>query len=203
MREIIFCFLFLSYIPYSQAQMVSSGIYSSGLNLAFDDLTGSVTGFYDNESGYDEKTGTAQFSCTFYFSGKAELNQSNIISFYPGDSVPDSIPGILELGTNDQLTIRLNSEHGGCWNVQSFTADPVSFSLYKAVSWSQIRYVTGSNVDLFIDERGTSAFNIKLPFGSVLGISEIKGGFAQCTLLNSADAVISGWIKLNDLNLLK
>jgi len=185
------------------SQKIVSGIYSSGLNLAFDELTGRVTGFYHNESGYDEKTGTAQFSCTFYFSGTVESKQGKIVSFYQGDSVPDSIPGTLELGINDQLTISLNSEHGGCWNVQSFTADPVSFSLYKAVSWSQIRYVTGSNVDLFKDERGTSAFNIKLPFGSVLGISGIKGDFARCTLLNSADDVIEGWIKTHDLNVLK
>ncbi|MBK7970244.1 MAG: hypothetical protein IPK08_15605 [Bacteroidetes bacterium] len=87
--------------------------------------------------------------------------------------------------------------------MQSFIADPVSFSLYKAVSWSQIRYVTGSNVDLFKDERGTAAFNVKLPFGSVLGISGIKGDFAHCTLLNSADDVIEGWIKTHDLNVLK
>lgn len=203
MRKIIFCFLFLSYIPYSQAQKVSSGIYGSGLNIAFDELTGKVTGFYDSESGYDEKTGTTQFSCTFYFSGKAELNQSNIISFYPGDSVPDSIPGILELVNNDQLTIRLNSDHGGCWNVQTFASEPVSFSLYKAVSWNQIRYVTGSNVDLFKDESGSSSFNVKLPFGSVVGISGMKGDLAQCTVLNSTDDVINGWIKLSDLNLLK
>lgn len=203
MRKIIFCFLFLLYIPYSQAQKVSSGIYGSGLNIAFDELTGKVTGFYDNESGYDEKTGTAQFSCTFYFSGKADLNQSNIISFYPGDSVPDSIPGILEFGINDQLTIRLNSDHGGCWNVQTFASEPVSFSLYKAVSWSQIRYVTGSNVDLFKDASGSSSFNVKLPFGSVVGISGMKGDFALCTVLNSTDDVISGWIKLSDLKLLK
>jgi hypothetical protein len=199
-------FLALFFVCYGQncfSQKIVSGIYSSGLNVAFDELTGRVTGFYDSESGYDEKTGTTQFSCTFYFSGKAELNQNNIISFYPGDSVPDSIPGILEFGINDQLTIRLNSEHGGCWNVQTFTSEPVSFSLYKAVSWSQIRYVTGSNVDLFKDESGSSSFNVKLPFGSVLGISEIKGDLAQCTVLNSTDDVISGWIKLSDLNLLK
>jgi hypothetical protein len=199
-------FLALFFVCYGQncfSQKIVSGIYSSGLNVAFDELTGRVTGFYDSESGYDEKTGTTQFSCTFYFSGKAELNQSNIISFYPGDSVPDSIPGILELGNNDQLTIRLNSDHGGCWNVQTFASEPVSFSLYKAVSWNQIRYVTGSNVDLFKDESGSSSFNVKLPFGSVLGISEIKGDLAQCTVLNSTDDVISGWIKLSDLNLLK
>ncbi len=182
------------------SQKIVSGIYSSGLNLAFDELTGRVSGFYDSESGYDEKTGTAQFSCTFYFSGTVELKQGKIVSFYPGDSVPDSIPGTVELLPNKQLSLQLETDHGGCWNVQTFASEPVLFRLYKAVSWSQIRYVIGSNVDLFMDERGTSALNVKLPFGSVLGISVIKGDFAHCALLDSTDDVIEGWIKLNDLN---
>jgi hypothetical protein len=203
MRKLIFCFMLLFYFPLAMAQLAISGIYNSGLNLVFDPLRNQITGYYENYSGYDESTAKPRFSCTFYFSGKAELNQSNIISFYPGDSVPDSIPGILELVNNDQLTIRLNSDHGGCWNVQTFASEPVSFSLYKAISWNQIRYVTGSNVVLFKDESGSSSFNVKLPFGSVLGISEIKGDLAQCTVLNSTDDVISGWIKLSDLNLLK
>ncbi|MBK9425497.1 MAG: hypothetical protein IPN54_15415 [Bacteroidetes bacterium] len=200
MRILFLALFFVTCCQNCFSQKIVSGIYSSGLNLAFDELTGRVTGFYHNESGYDEKTGTAQFSCTFYFSGTVELKQGKIVSFYPGDSVPDSIPGNLELGIDEQLTIRLKSEHGGCWNVQSFTADPVTFSLYKAVRWNQIRYVIGSNVDLFMDERGTSALNVKLPFGSVLGISVIKGDFAHCALLDSTNDVIEGWIKLNDLN---
>ena len=85
------------------------GSYDDGLlSIAVNDDV--VTGFYENYTGWDEKTQAPRFSCLFLFAGRIENSKIEIAS--------SDTKGIIELLENDRVKIRLGEEPGGCWNVE-------------------------------------------------------------------------------------
>jgi len=118
------------------------GTYDEALVIAYDNKTDKISGYYENFSGWNERSGMPRFMCTFYLQGKPEADRPiNIKTWYPGNPDPEAvISGTLKISAdNKNLIIKLNKEHGGCWNVQHFTDSPVSFSLAKKKNWIGIR----------------------------------------------------------------
>ncbi len=108
-----------------------SGIYSDVLRLAYDAEQKKLTGYYENYTGWDAKTNSPQFSCTFYFVARDIYDSPvKIKTWPPGSKISDLIEGLLHWSDDQEnLTIRLEEDHGGCWNVQHFSDESVSFKL--------------------------------------------------------------------------
>ncbi len=64
-------------------QTLLSGDYTNGLKLAFDSRRNIVIGYYENQTGMQEKTGRAIFSCIFYLQGTLTNHQFVVNTYYP------------------------------------------------------------------------------------------------------------------------
>jgi len=118
-----------------------SGQYDE-LLIGIDQDNGVVTGFYENATGWDEKTKTPRFVCSFYLYGEQRGDSFKISTWWPGDDLEDTINGELRFNADGSVSVRLESEHGGCWNVNHFAdKDPSNHSLDKPGSWTSIRVV--------------------------------------------------------------
>ena len=121
-----------------------SGKYSNGLVLAYDEQHQRLTGYYESYTGWDESLKAPRFSCIFYIEATSDLSPPNKIrTWYPGDE--DEGPVIEgELIWSDKPTafsIKLFSEHGGCWNVQPFARENVSFELNEPTDWLSLEII--------------------------------------------------------------
>ncbi len=187
--------IFLS--KYTIGQKLTSGDYDRGLKLAFDLNTNKLTGYFENFTGWDEKTGNPKFSCVFYIQGTITGNQFTVETYYPNDS-DDLIKGNIQLLNNSSLTLKLPEEHGGCWNVQHFADEPVKFNLTKQENWFQIRYVCANKAYFYTDKstgKKRKAYIIKNNF---VCIEKIENDWAFCTYLGKT--ITKGWIRITDLN---
>jgi hypothetical protein len=188
--------LFLSTISYSQK--IVSGTYDSGLILAYDSVNNIVTGYYENGTGWDEATNSPKFSCTFYIDGIPEGNTVKIKTYYPGDKLEDVISGNLEIVDNKTVQIALFEEHGGCWNVQHFTNEPVTFSLQNEKSWVQIRYINIAKSHFYSGKTMDKKLKSYLVKKDVVCIETVDKNWAYCVYYGKK--ITKGWIKTADLN---
>jgi hypothetical protein len=118
-----------------------SGQYDE-LLIGIDQDKGVVTGFYENGTGWDEKTKAPRFVCSFYLYGEMRGDSFKIATWWPGDDREETINGQLTFNADGSVSIHLESEHGGCWNVNHFAdKDPSNHSLDKPGSWTSVRVV--------------------------------------------------------------
>lgn len=169
------------------------------MNIAYDTARHYVTGFYENYTGYDETTKRPRFCCIFYFEGYVKDTIASILSYSPGNKAGDSIRGTLYIKDNAHFSIQLNEEHGGCWNVEPFAREQVSFSLTQAANWQQIRYATKARVRFCKARAEQSAGGTYIVFGDPVYIQRIEDGWAWCTYQGENKST-TGWVRLSDLN---
>lgn len=191
---LIFIFLFIDL----KSQDIVSGEYDSGLKIAFDKKTKIITGYFEDYTGWDEELNLPRFSCIFYFHGKLADDSISIISFYPEHNIDEQIYGYIKIPNNKSIIIKLNSEHGGCWNVKHFADSAINFNLVNIKDWIQIRYVKNEKVYFYldsIDKKNLTELNIK---NNILFINKLEGDWALCTYYD--EKTITGWVNINQLN---
>ena len=166
------------------------GSYDDGLlSIAVNDDV--VTGFYENYTGWDEKTQAPRFSCLFLFVGRIENSKIEIAS--------SDTKGIIELLENDRVKIRLGEEPGGCWNVEPrFDEEGVVFELTEREEWKFIRMVSSERAYFYNSpdekERGKS-YIIE---GDILRVLEVEGDWVRGEY-HGSQGITTGWIKESDL----
>lgn len=199
MNKLIIPLLFLAITSYGQTNLTSgSGIYGE-LKIAINKNTNKVTGFYEDGTGYDESRGNSKFSCIFYIEGKLVNNKAFINTYFPADT--DNITGTLSIG-NKVIKMHLQSEHGGCWNVQHFSdKEPTSFTINEQKSWIQIQYAIKERVYFYADQQESSKRNAYILKGNIVYIENIVGDWVYCSYLGKK--ITKGWIRETDLNTLK
>jgi len=195
---ILLYLLFLSTISYSQK--IVSGTYDSGLILAYDSTNNLLTGFYENSTGWDEATSSPKFSCTFYIECVPEGNTVKIKTYYPGDKLEETITGTLEIIDNKTVQIALFEEHGGCWNVQHFTDQPITFSLQNEKSWVQIRYINVAKSHFYSSKNMEKKLKSYLVKKDVVCIETMDNTWAYSIFFGKKTT--KGWIKTAELNTL-
>jgi hypothetical protein len=148
-----------------------SGRYEE-LLIGIDQDGGVITGFYENGTGWDEETKAPRFVCRFYLYG--------------------------EKHADDSVSVRLESEHGGCWNVNHFAdKDPSKHSLDKTGSWTSIRVVKGRRAYFHDKPDAQTRRRAYLIKDNVIRIFSQMPGWV---LAEFGDEKISrGWIKQSDL----
>lgn len=180
------------------APALISGEYGM-LRIAHDPATRAVTGYYYSLSGWDEELEAPRFSCIFAIHGILDGGQARIATAYPGDS--EVIGGTLVVTGEGALTITLDEEHGGCWNVEPGfprSEGGVSFTLDTQHPWTALRVVEARRAHFHDDaDVGTrrKAYCVK---DDVLPVKSSKPGWVEGQF-EYKDKVTEGWVEEGDL----
>lgn len=193
-----YCLLLFLTCSIGLSAQIKSGIYEDGLKLAYNPSNTLVTGFYEQYTGLDETTGNAKFSCIFYITGNYKSGEVSIETFYPLEEKEDLIQGKLRIDSANSVSIKLNDDHGGCWNVWPFKYEFSKFSLEEAKSWIEIRYVNSGKAFFYRDMDEESIRKAYLVSGDIVYVDKVEGTWGHCTYYGKA--VTTGWVKLASLN---
>jgi hypothetical protein len=125
-------------LAYAEEQPVISGSYD-GMLVAYDKTSNRITGYFNEYTGSE----ASRFSCIFYFSGKLNGGKADIVSYFPENPSEDVIKGTLAFQGKGTLEVRLQEEHGGCWNVRHFAdPQPATFNLQDShPTWVAIEII--------------------------------------------------------------
>lgn len=179
-------------------QTIESGEYEFGFKLAFDQKTKKLTGYFEDYTGWNEKTSRPIFSYIFYIEGQVTNNKFVVLTYYPEDKKEDAIKGEIEIIGEKAIRIKLSSEHGGCWNVQHFADEPVLFNMMKKTEWKQIKYVVTDKTYFYSEKLENKKLKAYLVKNDFVSIDRIEGNWAYCTFYGNR--ITKGWIKTTDLN---
>ena len=197
MYKLFIPLLFFAMPSFGQT-ILTYGIFGE-LKIAFNQNTNKVNVFYEDKTGYDEPTGNSKFSCIFYIEGKLVNNKAFIWTYFPSDR--DNITGTLTI-ENKVITVHLQTEHGGCQNVQHFSdKEPASFTIDEEKPWIQIQYAIKEKVYFYSDLLESSKRNAYILKGNIVYIEKIVGDWVYCSFFGKKTT--KGWIQETDLNTLK
>jgi hypothetical protein len=169
---------------------IASGDYGGEMLVAVDPASHIVRGYYQSS------TGNGRFNCIFYFSGKVN---GAIRSYFP--ETPDEVVmGTLSRESDGSLSVRLATEHGGCWNVQHFADkdQPAEFTLQTAYPWVSVAVIRSGRAHLYdspISKVPRKSYVVK---GDGVGIRAKRPGWLQVDFLGGGKPV-SGWIRSSDV----
>lgn len=181
-------------LPFSWAQTpLVSGNYDSELLIAYNTSTKKITGYYENGTGDNN-----QFSCIFYLEGQVTGKSFLVQTYFPNDKTDDLQKGTINLISPKQINLQLAEDHGGCWNVQHFSDEPVSFELRKETHWIQINYVITPKSFMYQDSKGKKKMKSFLVKNDIVCVERIENEMAYCQY--SGTKITKGWISLHDLN---
>ncbi len=194
---LVFCLLFAASIA-AQSE-IESGNYGS-LNIAVDDK-GVLTGHFREGTGDDGK-GNPRFLCSFFIRGqRAAEGRFEIMTWHP--EFPDEkIAGEVTASETDGrkgLTMRLDGEHGGCWNVAPVLKEPegVEFDLIKALNSTSVRMVAAQKAYFHASASAGAkqrAFVVKNDSVSVIAV---KGSWAEVIFSGDAGKETRGWMLIS------
>jgi len=157
-----------------------------------------VTGIYENYSGYDESTGESKFSCIFYIYGFVKGNEATIATYYPTDKKGNLIKGIADIVGENEISIKLKEQHGGCWNVSDFTNDSTNFKLEETKDWIEIRYINTDKAYFYTNMSDKTKQKNYVLKGDIIFIDQIENNWIHCRYYGKK--VTEGWIKYSSVN---
>jgi hypothetical protein len=171
---------------------IVSGDYDT-LTLGVDS-EGELTGYFSDATGLDEK-GNPRFTCSFFiYSAKESNGVYKIKTWYPEfpDEVVEGELKAIENGVN----IKLDGEHGGCWNVAPALKDEngVNFTLNSTGNWESVRLVSMKRVYLFKSFDAGAPQKIYIVKNDVVNVLQTKGDMAEISYTNGTKTT-KGWIK--------
>ena len=199
MKKYILLFLIFSSI--NILGQIKSGEYEDGLNLAYNKKTNRLTGYFESYTGYDEETKDSKFSCIFYIEFQHKKNKIEITTYFPKHKEEDIIKGEFRIIKPTQIQIKLEDEHGGCWNVQHFNDKLETFNLDTEKKWIEIRYINIPKSYFYSEKNEISKQRAFLIKGDVIFIDTIDGNWVHC--IYKGKKITQGWIKLDELNTLQ
>ena len=156
-------------------------------------------------SGYfSSSTGRGQFSCIFYFNGVIRDGRAAVDSYLPGDPLDEHIRGVVTFPRPGAVTLALQSEHGGCWNVRHFADrnDPATFHLMRSFAWRSIRIVRAARAYLYPRPSMSASRRSYLVRGDGVGVTGSAVGQTEwlpVDFLGNGQRR-SGWLRSADLD---
>lgn len=169
---------------------IASGDYGGEMLIAVDPASHIVRGYYQSS------TGNGRFNCIFYFSGKVN---GAIRSYFP-DTPEEGVMGTLSRESDGSLSVRLATEHGGCWNVQHFADkdQPAEFTLQTAYPWVSVAVIKSTRAHLYDNPANAVPRKSYVVKGDGVGIRATRPGWFQVDFLGGGKPV-SGWIRSSDV----
>lgn len=161
------------------------------------DRNGSLTGYFESS------TGRGQFSCIFFVSGKVRGSADRVDTWFPGNRNPQEvIQGVIERVTSDgkpAIRLKLEEEHGGCWNVQRFASDPSTFALTEQGSWESVRIIASKKAYFYDDPSSPKPRKAYVVAGNVLRVFETRDGWVRAEYVAPENRRTRGWVSERDL----
>jgi hypothetical protein len=194
LKTLLFSAAVLTVIPCTAAP-IASGQYE-GLLVGVDQA-GLLTGYFESS------TGKGQFSCVFFVSGKIAGSTASVKTWFPGGGITEKpIDGVLEniiVAGASEIKVKLEDEHGGCWNVQHFASEPAFFTLTRKGGWEAIRVVSSGKA--YFHDHPSSATRRKayLVTGNPIRVFESRSGWVRAQYASAAERISEGWILESDL----
>jgi hypothetical protein len=169
---------------------IASGDYGGEMLIAVDPASHIVRGYYQSS------TGNGRFNCIFYFSGKVN---GAIRSYFP-ETPEDAVMGTLSRESDGSLSVRLATEHGGCWNVQHFADkdQPAEFTLDTAYPWVSVAVIKSARAHFYDSPANKVPRKSYVVQGDGLGVRARRPGWLQVDFLGGGKPV-SGWIRSSDV----
>jgi hypothetical protein len=181
----------------------SSGHYES-LLIGVDENSRVVTGYFEESTGWNERTQSPQFTCAFFLFGKLEGDLYPITTWYPGLDVGEPIRGQLKFLTVDGVLkahVKLEQDPGGCGMAHSFMRDGGGdeFPLSTPGKWSSVRVVSAKRA--FFHQRpdpGTKgrAYVVR---ENIVRVFKIQNGWVEAEFTSDTRKIVRGWLKESDL----
>ncbi len=170
-----------------------SGIYDCFI-LGVNKQEGSITGYFKNCVGYDERTKNPLICCIFFLYGTMDHNKYQITAWYPGDQ--ELIEGELKLPepVNQNLFIKLKKLPPGNMAGKFDVEKGNDFPLDSPGSWMEVRVVSAPKTYFYRKPDPTSKRSAYVIKNNVVKVYEKKGGWAFGEYQNTR-----GWIKEEDL----
>jgi hypothetical protein len=152
---------------------------------------------------FESSTGRGQFSCIFFVSGKVNGLANSVDTWFPGDRDPkEVIHGVLERMSSagkQAIRLKLEEEHGGCWNVQHFASDQSTFALTEQGSWESIRIVASKKAYFYDDPSSPKPRKAYAVTGNPLRVFETREGWVRAEYVSSGNRRTRGWVLERDL----
>ena len=177
----------------------SSGLYDSML-IGVDKEKGELTGFFEDATGWDEQTKAPRFSCVFYVYGKLQGDTYQVTTWYPGEKeyIKGELKFVLREGRRE-VYMKLEEEHGGCWNVQQFAdkGSPATLSLTERGNWIDVRVVSADKAFFHSGPNAQMKGRAYVVKNDPLRVLKIQPGWIEAEY--AGKKVARGWIKESDL----
>jgi hypothetical protein len=97
------------------------------------------------------------------------------------------------------IRLKLEEEHGGCWNVQRFASDPSTFALTEPGSWESIRIVASKKAYFYDDPSSPKPRKAYAVTGNALRVFETHDGWARAEYVGPESQLTRGWVLERDL----
>lgn len=178
------------------AQSIHPGIYASGLMIGFDSASGKVTGVYEDASGWNEELKAPHFSCVFYLTGVVKGDSFPVVTYYPGEE--ERISGVLVRLDERTIRLRLDQDHGGCWNVLALSNEPQQFELNEEHPWRQIRYVISDKAWFYAEQSDSTPQKTYVIRNDFVCAERNEGSWVYCTFYG--EVITRGWLRVEELN---
>lgn len=195
---LFYCLVLL--LPFSFSQgwaQLSSGTYSRGLHLAFDSTHQTITGYVEAYGGYDEEINQPKFSCIFFIHGIVKDRFAYIKTYYPFEQNADTITGYLKIINENTFEMKLDDEHGGCWNVSHFATEPVVFNLEEKINALQVSYSVVPEMKIYSDFTSEKQILYSITNTRFFFIQEKQNG--RCRILVDGKQPMRGWVSSKDI----
>lgn len=194
LKKVLICFLASLAAPCMAAPLRSGNYDGFLIGVA---RNGSLTGYFESS------TGRGQFSCVFFVSGKASGSAVSVDTWFPGERDPkEVIHGVLQQETSSgkpAILLKLQEEHGGCWNVQHFASDQSTFALTDQGNWESIRIVASKKAYFYDDPSTPKPRKAYVVTGNALRVFETREGWVRAEYVSSSNQITHGWIHERDL----
>ena len=183
------------------AQSVKSGEYGSLLiGVAAD---GTLTGHFRETTGMDDK-GRPRFTCSFVIRGESGDDGFYRIKTWHPEFREEVIEGELsfvEMEGRSGLRLKLEGEHGGCWNVAPMLKEDegVEFELTSPGDWTEIRMAKAAKAYFHSSADAKSKGRAFIVKNDVVRISEIRAGWAAAIFKYDTGRTTRGWLKTDEL----
>lgn len=177
------------------AAPLASGDYG-GLLVGVDQ-GGSLTGYFESS------TAGGQFSCILFVSGKVRGSAGRVDTWFPGDSDPKKvIHGVIEQANSDgkpAIRLKLEEEHGGCWNVQRFASDAPTLALTEPGKWDAIRIISSKKAYFYDDPLSPATRKAYVVTGNALRVFETRDGWVRAEYVSPENRRTRDWVSERDL----
>lgn len=163
---------------------------------------GELTGYFNESTGVDDE-GNPRFTCAFFIYGAKETGGIYKIKTWFPEYPEDVIEGELkfvEVGVKDGVNIKLDGEHGGCWNVAPVLKDEkgLDFSLSSEGDWESVRLVSPKKVWLFKSIDAGAPQKIFVDKNDAVKVFQTKDGWAEVRYASPTGRTAYGWMKTSD-----